>query len=244
MAENETQECEEALKNVIENNTNLFKKCELDIYINGTEFIHSDADFIHAKLITYTDYCNRTDSVIDSSINEKEEGYYVIDNENQHIWKSQETFNNEKWKKQRTEEVEKEVSNEIIYKSYEKTTPVQCAKMTLEKYNDLIGDRKSQEGDNKREGYCITNEQSNAQRWMSNMDFKNHYKLIETNNTNKKVIETVEKPQSVEININAKGQMSGKVKVYAETIEEAMKLAKENSNKLLKEINSTNEVKE
>ena len=34
-----------------------------------------------------------------------------------------------------------------------------------------------------------------------------------------------EKPNSCEISINAKGQYSGKIKVYAETIEEANKLA-------------------
>jgi len=34
-----------------------------------------------------------------------------------------------------------------------------------------------------------------------------------------------EKPHSVEISVNAKGQYSGKVKVYAETIEEAMELS-------------------
>ena len=37
--------------------------------------------------------------------------------------------------------------------------------------------------------------------------------------------ETKEKLNSVEISINAKGQFSGKVKVYADTINEAMKLA-------------------
>ena len=35
-------------------------------------------------------------------------------------------------------------------------------------------------------------------------------------------IETKDKTNSVEISINAKGLFSGKVKVYAETIEEAM----------------------
>ncbi len=34
-----------------------------------------------------------------------------------------------------------------------------------------------------------------------------------------------EKPHSVEISVNAKGQYSGKVKVYAGTIDEAMKLS-------------------
>ena len=34
-----------------------------------------------------------------------------------------------------------------------------------------------------------------------------------------------EKPHSVEISVNAKGQYSGKVKVYAETIEMAMELS-------------------
>jgi len=37
--------------------------------------------------------------------------------------------------------------------------------------------------------------------------------------------ETKEKLNSVEISINAKGQFSGKVKVYADTINEAMQLA-------------------
>lgn len=32
-------------------------------------------------------------------------------------------------------------------------------------------------------------------------------------------------PHSVEISVNAKGQYSGKVKVYAETIEKAMELS-------------------
>jgi len=34
-----------------------------------------------------------------------------------------------------------------------------------------------------------------------------------------------EKPHSVEISVNAKRQYSGKVKVYAETIEKAMELS-------------------
>ena len=34
-----------------------------------------------------------------------------------------------------------------------------------------------------------------------------------------------EKPHSVEISVNAKGQYSGKVKVYAESIEKAMELS-------------------
>ena len=41
-----------------------------------------------------------------------------------------------------------------------------------------------------------------------------------------------EQPNSVEISINAKGEYSGKVKVYAETIEEAYKLALEKSSEL------------
>ena len=43
---------------------------------------------------------------------------------------------------------------------------------------------------------------------------------------------TVEQPHSVEISINAKGQYSGKVKVYATTITEAMKLSKEKAEEL------------
>jgi hypothetical protein len=39
--------------------------------------------------------------------------------------------------------------------------------------------------------------------------------------TENKTIEETEKPNSVEISINAKGIYSGKVKVYAKTIEEA-----------------------
>jgi len=42
----------------------------------------------------------------------------------------------------------------------------------------------------------------------------------------------VEQPNSCEIGINAKGQWSGKVKVYSETIEEAMKLAIIKANEL------------
>jgi len=50
----------------------------------------------------------------------------------------------------------------------------------------------------------------------------------------------IEKPNSVEISINAKGQFSGKIKVYAETIEEAMKLSCEKAveiEKIIKEKN-------
>jgi len=41
-----------------------------------------------------------------------------------------------------------------------------------------------------------------------------------------------ERPDSCEISINAKGLFSGKVKVYAETIEEAMKNALEKAAEL------------
>jgi hypothetical protein len=41
-----------------------------------------------------------------------------------------------------------------------------------------------------------------------------------------------EQPNSVEISINAKGQYSGKIKVYAETIDEAYALAIAKSNDL------------
>jgi ATP sulfurylase len=42
----------------------------------------------------------------------------------------------------------------------------------------------------------------------------------------------IEHPNSCEISINAKGLYSGKVKVYAKTIEEAYSLAIERSTKL------------
>jgi len=41
-----------------------------------------------------------------------------------------------------------------------------------------------------------------------------------------------EQPNSIEISINAKGQYSGKVKVYAETIGEAMQLATQKAKEL------------
>lgn len=50
----------------------------------------------------------------------------------------------------------------------------------------------------------------------------------------------VEQPNSVEISINAKGQYSGKVKVYAETISEAMEKAKEKAEELRKLIQEKN----
>jgi len=52
--------------------------------------------------------------------------------------------------------------------------------------------------------------------------------------------ETPEKPNSVEIGINAKGQYSGKVKVYAESIDEAMSKAKERSKELEELIKAKN----
>ncbi len=45
------------------------------------------------------------------------------------------------------------------------------------------------------------------------------------NKTNVEEQNTVEKPNSYEISINAKGLWSGKVKVYAESISEARDLA-------------------
>jgi len=41
-----------------------------------------------------------------------------------------------------------------------------------------------------------------------------------------------EEPNSVEISINAKGQYSGKVKVYAKTIDDAMIIAKNKAKEL------------
>jgi|TARA_R100000501_G_C2598924_1_gene96641 hypothetical protein len=52
----------------------------------------------------------------------------------------------------------------------------------------------------------------------------------------------IEQPNSCEISINAKGQYSGKVKVYAETIEGALTLAKEKAQELNALIKSKNEV--
>ena len=49
-----------------------------------------------------------------------------------------------------------------------------------------------------------------------------------------------EQPNSVEISINAKGQYSGKVKVYAEHIEEAYTKSLEYSEKLQKIIEDKN----
>lgn len=50
----------------------------------------------------------------------------------------------------------------------------------------------------------------------------------------------VESPNSVEISINAKGAYSGKVKVYAPTIEEAMESAKKKAEELEALIRSKN----
>ena len=50
----------------------------------------------------------------------------------------------------------------------------------------------------------------------------------------------VEQPNSVEISINAKSQMSGKVKVYAPTIEEAWTKAVEYGTKLNTKIQEHN----
>ncbi|MHA1827925.1 MAG: hypothetical protein ACTSX6_04675 [Candidatus Heimdallarchaeaceae archaeon] len=51
----------------------------------------------------------------------------------------------------------------------------------------------------------------------------------------------IERPNSVEISINAKGQYSGKVKCYEDTIEEAFNKAKEYSDKLKELIKQQNE---
>lgn len=45
---------------------------------------------------------------------------------------------------------------------------------------------------------------------------------------------------SVKISINAKGQYSGEVKAYADTVEEAFILAEEQANKLETKINGKN----
>ena len=54
--------------------------------------------------------------------------------------------------------------------------------------------------------------------------------------------EATERPNSVEITINAKGSFGGKVKVYAETIDDAMKAAKEKAEELEEFIKTKNEV--
>jgi len=55
------------------------------------------------------------------------------------------------------------------------------------------------------------------------------------------VIESeVEQPNSVEISVNAKGQFSGKVKVYSETIEDAFNKAIKKSEELEKFIKKKN----
>lgn len=53
----------------------------------------------------------------------------------------------------------------------------------------------------------------------------------------------IEQPNSVEISINAKGQYSGKVKVYAETINDAMTLATSKAKELEVLIKGKNETK-
>ena len=55
--------------------------------------------------------------------------------------------------------------------------------------------------------------------------------------------QTLEKPNSCEISINAKGAWSGKVKVYAETIEEAREKALKYAGELDVLIKEKNEVK-
>lgn len=52
--------------------------------------------------------------------------------------------------------------------------------------------------------------------------------------------QTVEQPHSVEISINAKGQYSGKVKVYAVTPEEALEHALKKAEQLEKVIQDKN----
>lgn len=51
-----------------------------------------------------------------------------------------------------------------------------------------------------------------------------------------------EQPNSVEISVNAKGQWSGKVKVYAETINDAMTLAKSKAETLNDWIKAKNNI--
>ena len=46
---------------------------------------------------------------------------------------------------------------------------------------------------------------------------------------------------SVELSVNAKGQWSGKVKVYADTIDEAFQLAEEKAKALSQHIREKNE---
>ena len=50
-----------------------------------------------------------------------------------------------------------------------------------------------------------------------------------------------DRPNSVEISINAKGQFSGKVKVYAHTIEEAMIKGKKHAEELEKYVKFKND---
>ena len=52
---------------------------------------------------------------------------------------------------------------------------------------------------------------------------------------------TVERIDSCEISVNAKNQWSGKIKVYAETIDEAMDKAEEKANDLSKKIKDHND---
>ena len=54
--------------------------------------------------------------------------------------------------------------------------------------------------------------------------------------------EIVERPNSYEISVNAKGQWSGKIKVYAETIEEAKKSAHDEAKELHNVIKEKNGV--
>lgn len=50
----------------------------------------------------------------------------------------------------------------------------------------------------------------------------------------------VERPNSVEISVNAKGQYSGKVKVYADNIDDAMEKAKIKAGELERTIRDKN----
>ncbi len=53
--------------------------------------------------------------------------------------------------------------------------------------------------------------------------------------------QVIERPNSVEISLNAKGQYSGKVKVYADTIDEAYKSAVDKAEILEKLIRGKND---
>lgn len=57
---------------------------------------------------------------------------------------------------------------------------------------------------------------------------------------NKNEVMGVEQPHSVEFSVNAKGQWSGKVKVYASSPDDAYRIAKEYAQRIDLEIRSKN----